>query len=34
VSAFIDEKKEAFGVGPICRTLGVFGVRLLPARYR
>jgi putative transposase len=23
VSAFIDEKKEAFGVGPICRTLGV-----------
>ncbi len=23
MSAFIDEKKEAFGVGPICRTLGV-----------
>jgi putative transposase len=23
VSAFIDEKKDAFGVEPICRTLGV-----------
>jgi putative transposase len=23
VSAFIDEKRDAFGVGPICRTLGV-----------
>jgi putative transposase len=32
VSAFIDEHRERFGVGPVCRTWRV-GVRLLPARH-
>ena len=33
ICAFIDEHKDAYGVAPICRALGLHGVQIAPRTY-